>query len=103
MNVADMFQLEDRSADGTTDIFTVIEDESGDTFWSYGHVSQEVFVAELNRWLTHTGCGENCIDDGYLVQHLWAIPDYPDHEDRFTVAGITAETQGAFPVSRLML
>lgn len=103
--IAQMFITEDKTADGGDVTFNMIEDESGDIYWAYGHVDGDAFGDEVNRWWIHTGTvtdPDDLIQVGHRVEHMWAILN-PNDEWRFILANVTADTMGAFPVTRLML
>lgn len=91
-------------APGDRDVtFNMIEDESGDTFWGYGHQEPGEFVNEVMRWLQHVGCGPEPGEPHpsglaeQSVEHLWASAD-DEHCERFSLAG--SEDADAFPVTR---
>lgn len=80
--------------------FNLIEDESGDIFWGYGHQEADEFTAEINRWWEHTGAvtaPEDLIQVGTPVEHLWAH----SYDDEFRLCDKDADD--AFPVTRLAL
>lgn len=112
MSVEDNFTMSDVDADGNVLTFSVIQDESGDTFWAYGHVDPEEFVEELNRWIVHTMGEDECIysdlaelaQAAVCVDHLWACMD-EDRDEIFHVrepSGTEADAS-TFPVTRLFL
>ena len=88
-------------------IFNMIEDESGDIFWGYGHRDGPEFIEEVNRWLVHA-CGACVPDDLFAlsqpVEHLYARMDDEDGE-RFTLVeinGLPGCDNDVFPVTRLI-
>lgn len=87
--------------------FNMIEDESGDIWWGYGHQNAAEFTDEVNRWLI-CECGVTCPDDLFAatqpVEHLWARMN-GDDDERFTLAEPTMRESDAnlFPVTRLMM
>ena len=92
------------------EVFKMIEDESGDIWWGYGHRDGPEFIEEVNRWLIHA-CGVTVPDDLFAssrqVEHLWVRMDDPDGE-RFTVVdkpwlGSKEAANELFPVTRLMI
>nr|WP_087475307.1 hypothetical protein [Nitrospira cf. moscoviensis SBR1015] len=88
-------------------IFNMIEDERGEIFWGYGHREADEFRSEVNRWLAHMECGENCIDGGYPVDHLWARMD-DENGEHFKLVdkpwlGTKEAADDAFPVTRLCI
>jgi hypothetical protein len=98
------FVMADKDADGNKITFGVIEDESGDIYWGYGHVLPDEFTAEVNRWFVHTGSvtdPDDLVQVGTPVEHLWATLD-DEHGERFTLVD-PQEIAEAFPVTRLML
>jgi hypothetical protein len=97
------FITQDRTPDGTTVIFNMIEDEDGDTYWSYGHRDIYDFIDEVNCWLDHCGIHDfdrriNPVE--HDVTHHWARMDH-DNDERFTL--VTGPQPGAFPITRLWL
>jgi hypothetical protein len=92
--------------DGPT--FKMIEDESGDIWWGYGHREAEEFTGEVNRWLMHA-CGVTDPDDLFpanqTVEHLWATLDDEDGEHFTLVDAPEAAFAGpeVFPITRLMI
>jgi hypothetical protein len=89
-------------------IFNMIEDESGDIFWGYGHVPPGEFLAEVNRWAIHVGAvdSDHVMPD-HKVEHLWARMD-DQHGERFALVdkswlGTKEAADDIFPVTRLML
>lgn len=93
-----------RGADRT---FHMIEDESGDIWWGYGHRESAEFTDEVNRWLIRE-CGVNHPDDLFAanqaVEHLWARMD-DQCEERFILVEPTGTEADAdvFPVTRLLI
>lgn len=79
--------------------FAMIEDESGDVFWGYGHRDATEFITEVNRWLEHMGVGSYALPDGTPIEHRWARLDN-EHGDRFSLVDESADD--AFPVTRVM-
>lgn len=108
MVIEKLFMTYDKMSTPTGDIdvtFDLIEDESGDTWWGYGHVDPERFIAELNRWLDHTmGEAAQDFELDAKVDHLWAKLDdkYGEH---FSLVEPTCTEADAhiFPVTRLFL
>lgn len=84
--------------------FNMIEDESGDVFWGYGHREGPEFIEEVNRWLIHA-CGVIDPDDLFAlsqpVEHFWAAMEEPDGE-RFKLVPADSDPN-VFPVTRLMI
>lgn len=91
-------------------IFNMIEDESGDIFWGYGHISQSELIEEVNRWLIHVALvthPDDLISLNEPVEHLWARMD-DEYGERFTLVnvpwlGTKEAADNLFPVTRLML
>jgi hypothetical protein len=89
------------------DTFNMIEDESGDIWWGYGHQNDAEFTDEVNRWLIRE-CGVTHPDDLFAankpVEHLWARMN-GDDDERFTLAEPVMRQCDAdlFPVTRLMI
>lgn len=87
-------------------IFNMIEDESGDIFWGYGHREGPEFIAEVNRWLVHTNAVSTVPDDlvptSTRVDHLWATLENPGDEC-FALVEDPDEGDDVFPVTRLWL
>lgn len=87
--------------------FNMIEDESGDIWWGYGHRDATEFTNEVNRWLIHA-CGATVPDDLFAVsqpvEHLWARMN-PKYDERFDIVESTGTEADAavFPVTRLMV
>ena len=82
--------------------FSLMEDEDGDGYFSYGHVEPSAFIAELRRYLIHT-IGQDGFDELYVedVTHVYAkFLDF--HAERFSWDGATAETAHAFPLTYVM-
>lgn len=85
--------------------FNMIEDESGDLFWGYGHRDGPEFIEEVNRWLIHA-CGATVPDDLFpsseRVEHLWAKFD-DQYREHFTLVEPTCTEADAhiFAVTRL--
>jgi len=110
-NIEDNFVTLDQDKDGNRVTFNLIEDESGDTYWGYGHVDPRTFIAELNRWIVHTlGEGEEIWSDpdelakaGTSVDHLWAR--YREDGEVFELVEPTMTEADAsnFPVTRVWL
>ena len=108
----ELFTTVDRDADGNVVTFGVVEDESGGTYWAFGHVDPAQFIAEVNRWLVHTvGEDEQVYSDpeqlaraGPHVDWLHARMNGPDDE-RFTLGLPVGRDSDAdlFPVTRLQL
>lgn len=97
------FVTQDRDADGNPLFFNLIEDESGDIWYGYGHVPPAEFVAEINRWLEHCGVFEDewtSPVEADSVQHVYA---YNYDGERFKmVADLTGDGLGeTFPITRL--
>lgn len=94
------FITQDRDKDGNDVTFNLVEGKDGGVYWGYGHIDPEIFITELNRWLTHCG-----MDDEDLacpctkVEHLWASAD--DEMSDFKL--VDSEDAGAFPVTRVWL
>lgn len=88
-------------------IFNMIEDESGEIYWGYGHRDPGEFVAEVMRWLQHVGAGpepgephpSGLMEHG--VEHLWASLEDP-YGERFKLVPACNDPE-VFPVTRLML
>jgi len=103
--------IEDRFVTRLADkTLNMIEDESGDIFWGYGHREGPEFIEEVNRWLIHE-CGVTVPDDLFAlsqpVEHLWAQMD-DEHGERFTLVNdygndTLKQAAGVFPVTRLMI
>lgn len=104
--IKDQFVMTDRDADGNEVRFDIIEDESGDTYWAYGHdITEEGFKTELNRWLDHTGNDTLSAVDGLDLKRLWAQYN-PNEAEYFSLteppAGRPHDSE-KFPVTRVML
>lgn len=91
-------------------IFNMIEDESGDVFWGYGHRDADEFTGEVNRWLIHVNAAtvpDDLIRVGTPVEHLWAKYECedPDGSDRFALTRELHEHDDdeIFPVTRLII
>lgn len=87
-------------------IFNMIEDQSGDIFWGYGHRDGPDLIEEVNRWLIHVNVAtvpDDLIPLSAPVEHLWARLD-DEYGERFTLTKELHETDddGIFPVTRLM-
>lgn len=79
---------------GDSDVrFNLIESEDGGTYWAYGHVLREDFIAELDRWLEHVGVEPTTED--MPIDHMWA--KYDDSGDFILTESGDRE---AFPVTR---
>lgn len=112
MSVEDSFRMSDLDKDGNVVVFDIVESEDGGTYWGYGHVEPEKFIAEVNRWIVHTmGEEERIYSDpeelakaGAHVKHLWAACS-SDKDELFTVPAAENLTPGpdTFPVTRLWL
>lgn len=107
MSVEDNFVMTDLDKDGNTLTFDVIEDESGDVYWGYGHVDPATFIAEINRWIVHTMGEEEAIytDPDKLpskVDHLWAKYTSDERFELVEPTGTEADAD-TFPVTRLWL
>ena len=93
---------------GDVDVtFDLIEDESGDVWWGYGHVDPGDFIDEVNRWLEHCGLtGDDFfVRADHRVDHLWARYVCDDHE-RFELVkdygnDLLKKHADVFPVTRL--
>lgn len=84
-------------------IFNMIEDDSGDVFWGYGHREPDEFTGEINRWLIHVNAAtvpDDLIPLGAKVDHLWA--KYKDGNDEYFELVESSEPH-AFPVTRFWL
>lgn len=86
--------------------FNMIEDESGDIFWGYGHRDGPEFIEEVNGWLIHA-CVAIDPDDLFAtstkVEHLWARFVVGNDERFELVRPAEVEFVGqAFPVTRLI-
>jgi hypothetical protein len=104
MDIEDNFVTTDKDHFGNPVRFEMMEDESGDIFWAYGHVDPVKFVGEINRWLMHVGMDIMAlIVDHSGVEHLYARMD--EDGERFQIHGPTMTEADAhmFPVTRLML
>lgn len=104
MSPEELLTTTDRDSAGNTVTFNMIEDESGDLFWTYGHGEPSEFAAEVNRWLTHLGMdGGGLLAPDSKVEHLWARMSKTD-EERFDLYEPTGSESDAhmFPVSRLI-
>lgn len=108
MSVENNFVMTDQDFFGNPCRFEVIEDESGDIFWAYGHVDPVKFIAEVNRWLMHVRVDITAlIVDITGVEHRHAFLENDDDEKfqilpQFNSAERRAEVR-AFPVTRLIL
>lgn len=91
----------DKDADGNDVRFGLIEDESGGTFWGYGHVAASEFVAEVNRWIRHCGLADEELPNEAPtpVDHLWACVQ----DDNFRLIDHAEDASDPFPVTRLRL
>lgn len=108
MVIEKLFMTYDKASTPTGDVdvkFNLIEDEDGSTWWGYGHVDPDEFIAELNRWLDHTmGEAEPDFELDTRVDHLWArFTD--EHLERFVIIDPTGPDgdAGFFPVTRAWL
>jgi hypothetical protein len=101
------FITRDKDAKSNPITFNMIEDESGDVFWGYGHQLDYAFIAEVNRWLSHVGIeDEQLVDvrtDARSVRHLYAKMVNDEYGDRFKVCELDEDDPEIFPVTRLML
>jgi alkyl hydroperoxide reductase subunit AhpC len=96
------FITTEHDQDGNTLTFNMIEDESGDVFWGYGHREADEFTAEVNRWFVYCGIvtdPDDLIQVSTPVEHLH-VRWNDEYRDRFT---IMENVNDAFPVTRLML
>lgn len=85
VNTADSFVTIDHDREGNELRFELQEDPCGDTWWGYGHTPPDAFIAEVNRWLTHTmGNAEEGFELDSAVAHLYARQD-PDDDERFSI------------------
>jgi hypothetical protein len=85
-------------------IFNMIEDESGDVFWGYGHRDGREFIGEINRWLIHINAGtepDYLIPLNERVEHLWASLEEPDG-GRFRLVPACNDPE-VFPVTRFLI
>lgn len=83
--------------------FNMIEDESGDMFWGYGHRAGYEFIEEINRWLIHINAAtvpDDLIPLNHRIDHFWASFDEPDGE-RFKLVP-ACDDPNVFPVTRLL-
>lgn len=84
MSIEDNFVMIDRDGDGNKLTFNMIEDESGDVFWGYGHIDPATFIGEVNRWLIHIGADPEHVfstgEDVGSVERLWAKYENEDDE-----------------------
>lgn len=91
----------DKDADGNDLRFGMIEDESGGTFWGYGHVTAREFIAEVNRWMRHVGIDDEELPDEQTtpVTHLWACVE----DDNFRLIDHAEDVSDPIPLTRLWL
>ncbi|MCV7255293.1 hypothetical protein H7J86_24320 [Mycobacterium hackensackense] len=98
------FITQDVDSDGNQVTFSIIEDESGDTFWGYGHRDAGEFIEEINRWAVHAGeiDPDMAIPNDHRVDHLYA---YNHDGVHFKLVSPTDSLipEDAFPVTRLWL
>lgn len=100
---AGSFVTTDHDEDGNTITFDMIEDESGDIFWGYGHIPAAQFIPEVNRWLDHVGIDSLDPADMNYVEHVWARFK-EDNDERFDIIEELPKDagDGFFPVTRLV-
>lgn len=88
------------------DVFKMIQDESGDTFWGYGHREAAEFIDEINRWMIYTGDVTDPDDlfhpETNQVDHMLA---YNHDGERFAIVDPASSfiPEDAFPVTRLWI
>ena len=101
--LADTFVTFDRDKDGNDLRFEMIEDESGDVFWAYGHVPAPKLIDEVNAWFIHVDVVTNSFDLLFpdTTKVTYHAADLDADNERFTITN----TPGAdsLPVTRLVL
>jgi hypothetical protein len=108
MSIEDQFHMSDKNEHGMIVTFDIIEDESGDTYWAYGHdITPERFTEELSRWLAHTTNETLSVhkDTPLHLDRLWAQYN-PNQAEYFSLTEPPAchpSDSEKFPVTRVML
>lgn len=80
------------------EVFTVLEDEDGERFYSYGHIPAAEMIAEVTRYLQHKIPSGDFDEISSEAMHVHAR--FVDQRtQRWNWEENTAETPGAFPLT----